>query len=88
MYLDTLEEYGGRFGELYGGVTLVLAHTSTGQHVPNVFGDESMGNNRYYVPEGAGVEVLYQSDSPRAYVFDTLPLDVVAYPRLDWHNFW
>lgn len=88
MYLDTLEEYGGRFGELYGGVTLVLAHTSTGQHVPNVFGDESMGNNRYYVPEGAGVEVLYQSDSPRAYVFATTPLDVEAYRRLDWHKFW
>lgn len=81
MKLDSLEQYGTRVHELYQGVSLVICHTSTGQHLPNIFG-EDFGDNHYYVPEGADYTVLYQSSD--GYLIGEMPLDRKYH---DWTRF-
>ena len=82
MELDRLEDYGSRFSELYGdGVCMVLAHTSTGQHYPNVFDDQ---NKVYAIPAGTSYQLLYQSPAPDAYRLKEYPLDK---SQLDWTTF-
>ncbi|MGM9549018.1 MAG: hypothetical protein ACI3V5_04155 [Faecousia sp.] len=82
MKLKTLAEYGKRIGELYGGVSMAIAHTSTGRHLPNIFGEE-FGDNHYYVPQGAEYTVLYQSGD--GYLIGEMPFDKKHY---DWDDFW
>ena len=82
MVLDSLEQYGQRVNELYGGVCLVLAHTSTGQHLPNIFGDD-FGDPHYFVPEGAEYSVLYESGD--GFLIGEMPLDKKYH---DWNEFW
>ena len=82
MELDRLEDYGSRFSELYGdGVCMVLAHTSTGQHYPNVFDDQ---NKVYAIPAGTSYQLLYQSPAPDTYRLKEYPLDK---SQLDWTTF-
>jgi len=82
MVLDSLEEYGQRANELYGGVCLVIAHTSTGQHLPNIFGDD-FGDVHYFVPEGAEYTVLYEAGD--GYLIGEMPLDKKYH---DWNVYW
>lgn len=82
MVLDSLEDYGKRVNELYGGVCLVIAHTSSGQHLPNVFGDD-FGDVHYFVPEGAEYTVIYESGD--GYLIGEMPLDKKHH---DWNVFW
>lgn len=82
MVLDSLEEYGQRVHDLYGGVCLVIAHTSTGQHLPNIFGDD-FGDVHYFVPEGAEYSVLYESGD--GYLIGEMPLDKKYH---DWNMYW
>ena len=59
LKLDRLEDYtGDTIGQLYGGVSLAIAHTSTGRHLPNIFG-EQYDEPYYYVPEGSEYTLLY-----------------------------
>ncbi|MDD5953725.1 MAG: hypothetical protein PUD38_00820 [Firmicutes bacterium] len=81
MVLNRLEDFGPRCAELYGPVSMVIAHTSTGQHLPNVFDD---ANRIYAVPKGAQYTILYQDNSPSAYQVDEYPLDQ---SKLDWTVF-
>ena len=81
MELDRLEDYGTRVSELYGGVCMVLAHTSPGQHFPNVFDDE---NSAYAIPAGTAYTVLYQQNGPGCYQLTEYPLDT---RQLDWTVF-
>ena len=81
MELDRLEDYGTRASELYGGVCMVLAHTSPGQHLPNVFDDE---NRVYAVPAGAEYTPLYQENGQNSYQLGEYPLDR---NELDWTIF-
>ena len=81
MELDRLEDYGTRVSELYGGVCMVLAHTSSGQHFPNVFDDE---NSAYAIPAGTAYTVLYQQNGPGCYQLTEYPLDT---RQLDWTVF-
>ncbi len=82
MELNSMEEYGQRVHELYGGVSLVICHTSTGQHLPNIFG-EDFGDSHYYVPEGSEYTVLYESGD--GYLIGEMPLDRKYH---DWNVFW
>ncbi len=82
MALDSLEEYGQRVHELYGGVCLVIAHTSTGQHLPNIFG-EDFGDMHYFVPENAEYTVLFESGD--GYLIGEMPLDKKYH---DWNVYW
>lgn len=82
MCVNSLEEFGSRVGELYDGVSLVIAHTSRGRHLPNIFGEE-FGDNHYYVPEGAEYTVLYESTD--GYLIGEKPFDKQHY---DWDVFW
>ena len=82
MRLDSLEQFGQRVHELYGGVSLVIAYTSTGQHLPNIFG-EQYGLPYYYVPEGAEYLVLYESGD--GYLIAEKELDRKYH---DWTVFW
>ncbi len=83
MKLGSLEEYTGRkVNELYGGVSLVIAHTSPGQHLPNIFGEE-FGDNHYYVPQGAEYTVLYEAGD--GYLIGEMPLGKKYH---DWTVFW
>lgn len=84
MKLYSLEEYGAKVSQLYSGVSLVIAHTSTGQHLPSIFGEE-YGNNNYYIPEGAEYKLLYQSNDATGYKLATKPLNS---SMLDWNKFW
>jgi len=72
MQVSSLAEYGERVNELYGGVSLVIALTSTGQHLPNIFGEE-FGDIHYYVPTGSEYTVLYEADD--GYRIGEMPLD-------------
>lgn len=81
LVLDKLEDYGKQFDRLYGGVCLVLRHTTPGQHLPNVFDDE---NRQYIIPDDAAYKVLYQSEEPDAYHLATVP---VPKDVPDWHTF-
>lgn len=56
--LTRLEDYDAN--SVYGGVSLVIAYDTPGQHLPNIFG-EDIGDPHYYVPEGAEYSVLYES---------------------------
>lgn len=59
--LESLEAYNGDVAnDLYGGVSLVIGYTSPGQHLPNIFGEDT-GEPYYYVPEGAEYTVLYEA---------------------------
>jgi len=82
MELGSLREYGQRVHELYGGVSLVICHTSTGRHLPNIFG-EDFGDNHYYVPKGAEYTVLYESGD--GYLIGEMPFDRQYH---DWTRYW
>ncbi len=82
MVLDSLEQYGQRVHDLYGGVCLVIAHTSTGQHLPNIFGDD-FGDAHYFVPEGAKYTVLFESGD--GFLIGEMSLDKKYH---DWNVFW
>ena len=81
MRLDRLEDYGKRIPELYGGVCMALAHTSPGQHYPNVFDD---ANGKYAIPAGTEYQVLYQENGSGCYQLAEYPLDQ---KQLDWTVF-
>ena len=81
MELDRLEDYGSRIPELYGNVCMALAHTSPGQHYPNVFDDQ---NAVYAIPEGVEYTLLYQVTAGNAYTLKEYPLDK---SQLDWMTF-
>ena len=81
MELDRLEDYGSRISELYVGVCMAFAHTSPGQHYPNVFDVE---NAIYAIPEGVEYTLLYQATSNGAYTLKEYPLDK---SQLDWTTF-
>ena len=81
MELDRLEDYGSRIPELYGGVCMALAHTSPGQHYPNVFDDQ---NAAYAIPEGVEYELLHQETGSNCYILKEYPLDK---SQLDWSTF-
>lgn len=81
MRLDRLEDYGKRIPELYGGVCMALAHTSPGQHYPNVFDD---ANEKYAIPAGTEYQLLYQEERARCYLLAEYPLDQ---KQLDWTVF-
>ena len=81
MKLDRLEDYGKRIPELYGGVCMALAHTSPGQHYPNVFDD---GAGKYAIPGGTEYQVLYQENGPGCYQLAEYSLDK---NKLDWTVF-
>lgn len=82
MCMDSLAAFGSRVGELYDGVSLVIAHTSSGRHLPNIFGEE-FGDNHYYVPEGAEYTVLFESKD--GYQIGEKPFNRQYY---DWDLFW
>lgn len=81
MELDRLEDYGSRIPELYGGVCMALAHTSPGQHYPNVFDDQ---NKAYAIPAGVEYKLLYQETGSNCYILKEYPLDK---SQLDWTTF-
>lgn len=81
MELDRLEDYGDRIPELYGGVCMALAHTSPGQHYPNVFDDQ---NAAYAIPEGVEYKLLHQETGDNCYILKEYPLDR---SQLDWTTF-
>ena len=83
LVLDKLENYtGDTIGKLYGGVSLAIAHTSTGQHLPNIFG-EQYGEPYYYVPEGSAYTLLYEAGD--GYLIAEKPLDKKHH---DYTLFW
>lgn len=83
LSLDELEDYRGAVIEnLYGGVSLAIAHTSTGQHLPNIFG-EQYGEPYYYVPQGSEYTLLYESGD--GYLIGEKPLDKKYH---DYTLFW
>lgn len=81
MRLNALEDFRNRVGELYGGVSLVISHKSSGRHLPNIFGEE-FGDNHYYVPENAEYSVLFQAED--GYQIGEMPFDKRHY---DWNRF-
>ena len=81
MELNRLEDYGDRISELYGGVCMALAHTSPGQHYPNVFDD---WNAAYAIPEGVEYTLLHQETGDNCYILTEYPLDR---SQLDWTTF-
>ena len=60
---------------------LVIAHTSPGQHYPNVFDDQ---NAVYAIPEGVEYELLHQETGSNCYILKEYPLDK---SQLDWTTF-
>lgn len=81
MELDRLEDYGDRIPELYGGVCMALAHTSPGQHYPNVFDDR---NAAYAIPKGVEYQLLHQETGNNCFILTEYPLDR---SQLDWTTF-
>ncbi len=79
--LSKLEDYKDQVNNIYGGVCMALAHTSTGQHLPNVFDDAA---GKYAVPEGAEYTVLYQENGDNCYQVAEYPLDRA---ELDWISY-
>lgn len=79
--LSKLEDYKNQVNNVYGDVCMVLAHTSTGQHLPNVFDDAA---GKYAVPEGAEYTVLYQESGDNCYQVAEYPLDRA---ELDWTSY-
>ena len=68
--LSRLEDFDAN--AVYGGVSLVIAYDTPGQHLPNIFG-EDMGDPHYYVPTGSEYTVLYESGD--GYLIGEMPLD-------------
>ena len=64
-----------------GGVCMALAHTSSGQHYPNVFDD---ANSVYAIPAGVEYKLLYQETGSNCYILKEYPLDK---SQLDWTIF-
>lgn len=86
MELSDVKEYGGCVQDLYGGVSMVLAHTSTGQHYPNIFGEDTDASDRhYYIPAGTEYTLLYQASDAGSYQLAEMPLSTEA---LNWNLFW
>lgn len=56
LALNSLEEYGERWSECYGGLAAIIAHRSSARHLPNLW-----EGNGYIFPEGAEFEVLYET---------------------------
>ena len=85
LVLDSLEEYDGELAnQLYSNVSLVIALTSTGQHLPNIFGEDyNEDPYHYYVPEGAEYTVLYEAGD--GYLIAEKPLDKKYH---DWTVYW
>ena len=84
--LDTLEEFDGeRVKKIFGNqVSLLIAFTSTGQHLPNIFGEDyNEDPYHYYVPEGAEYTVLYEAGD--GYLIAEKPLDKKYH---DWTAYW
>ena len=81
MEAGRLEDFGRPLAELYGGVCLVLAHTSPGQHYPIVYDDQ---NKAHAIPEGVEYTLLYQVTASNAYTVAEYPLDR---SQLDWTTF-
>ena len=83
LVLDELEDYRGAVIEnLYGEVSLAIAHTSTGRHLPNIFG-EQYGEPYYYVPQGSAYTLLYEAGD--GYLIAEKPLDKKYH---DYTLFW
>ena len=85
--LDSLESAAAQCLQLYGGVSLLLAHSTTGRHYPNIFGDESGLGNVYVIPEGAVYTLLYSDAGNGGYALTEAPLDVAGHPELSWETF-
>ena len=68
--LNRLEDFDAN--AVYGGVSLVIAYDTPGQHLPNIFG-EDMGDPHYYVPTGSEYTVLYEAGD--GYLIGEMPLD-------------
>jgi len=83
LSLPRLEDYNGETANmLYGGVSLVIGYTSPGQHLPNIFGEET-GDVHYYVPQGAEYTVLYEAGD--GYLIGEMPLDSKYH---DYTKYW
>ena len=63
------------------GVCMALAHTSPGQHYPNVFDEQ---NKAYAIPAGTEYQLLYQNSDSNAFLLKEYPLDRA---QLDWTTF-
>lgn len=80
---ESLDAYDGdAANSVYGGVSLVIGYTSPGQHLPNIFGEET-GEPYYYVPEGAEYTVLYEAGD--GYLIAEMPLDTKYH---DYTKYW
>lgn len=75
--LNTLQEYGTRWKECFGGLAAIISHNSPGTHLPNVW-----SGNTYYLPEGADFDILMETPG-NGYIVKTLPMPS-SVP--DWRN--
>lgn len=64
-----------------GGVCMAFAHTSPGQHYPNVFDDR---NKAYAILAGVKHKLLRQETGENCYILTEYPLDR---SQLDWTTF-
>lgn len=64
-----------------GGVCMTFAHTSPGQHYPNVFDDR---NKAYAIPSGVKYKLLRQETCENCYILTEYPLDR---SQPDWTTF-
>ena len=60
---------------------MALAHTSPGQHYPNVFDDR---NKAYVIPAGVKYKLLRQETGETCYILTEYPLDR---SQPDWTTF-
>ena len=81
LYTPYSAKSGDRISERYGGVCMALAHTSPGQHYPNVFDDR---NKAYAVPAGVEYKLLRQETGENCYILTEYPLDR---SQPDWTTF-
>ena len=72
LKLKALEDFPKHMDKLYGGVSMVIALTSEGQHLPNIFGEE-FNDPHYYVPTGSEYTLLYEAGD--GYLIGEMPLD-------------
>ncbi len=72
LSLDKLEDYSTRWNECYGGLAAIIAHTSEGTHLPNVW-----DGNGYYFPENAVFTVLFETPDS-GYEVRTMPCPSVV----------